>query len=53
MFGSNILNSVRIASGVVIGAGATVTKDADVENGVYVGTPAKLIRQNDGWLREI
>lgn len=34
---------IRICDGVVIGAGAVVTKDIEVP-GVYVGNPAKLIR---------
>jgi acetyltransferase-like isoleucine patch superfamily enzyme len=35
---------VRIADGVVIGAGAVVTRDLDVR-GVYAGNPAKLLRR--------
>ncbi len=34
---------VRIADGVVVGAGAVVTKDLDVP-GVYAGNPARLLR---------
>jgi acetyltransferase-like isoleucine patch superfamily enzyme len=34
---------IRICDGVVIGAGAVVTKDIEVP-GVYAGNPAKLIR---------
>ena len=34
---------VKICDGVVIGAGAVVTKDID-ERGVYIGNPAKKIR---------
>lgn len=34
---------IRICDGVVIGAGAVVTKNIEVP-GVYVGNPAKLIR---------
>ena len=34
---------IRICDGVVIGAGAVVTKDIEVP-GVYVGNPAKLIK---------
>jgi len=35
---------VRIADGVVIGAGAVVTRDLE-ERGVYAGNPAKLLRR--------
>ena len=35
---------VRIAPGCVIGAGAVVTKDLD-RPGVYVGNPARLVRE--------
>lgn len=42
--GSNAtILSVRICDGVVIGAGAVVTKDITVK-GIYAGNPAKLIR---------
>ncbi len=35
---------VRIVDGVVVGAGAVVTKDL-VEKGVYAGNPARLLRK--------
>ena len=35
---------VRIADGVVIGAGAVVTRDL-VERGIYAGNPARLLRR--------
>lgn len=42
--GSNAtILSIRICDGVVIGAGAVVTKDIEVP-GIYAGNPAKLIR---------
>ena len=37
-----IVLPVRICAGTVIGAGAVVTKDIDVQ-GVYVGNPARLL----------
>lgn len=37
-----IVLPVRICEGTVIGAGAVVTKDIDVQ-GVYVGNPARLL----------
>ncbi|AFD08180.1 acyltransferase [Solitalea canadensis] len=43
--GSNAtILSVNICSGVVIGAGAVVTKDI-IEPGIYAGNPARLIRK--------
>ena len=43
--GSNAtIMPVRIASDVVIGAGAVVTKDI-VTPGTYAGNPARLLRQ--------
>lgn len=35
---------VRIADGVVVGAGAVVTRDL-IEKGVYAGNPARLLRK--------
>lgn len=42
--GAQILASVRIADGCVIGAGAIVTKNTDPYS-VYVGVPAKKIKE--------
>lgn len=41
-FRSIIIGPVNICSGVIIGAGAIVTRDIDIP-GVYTGIPAKLI----------
>ena len=41
--GATIL-PVKIADGIVIGAGSVVTKDLTIK-GIYAGNPAKLIRQ--------
>lgn len=53
--GAVVANDVTIANGVVIGAGAVVPPHTrlDTENGVYVGVPAKLIKQNEGWLSDV
>jgi sugar O-acyltransferase (sialic acid O-acetyltransferase NeuD family) len=51
--GAIINNNISIAPGTVVGAGAVVVKDIQQENSVVVGTPAKTIRINDGWLREV
>lgn len=43
--GSNVtLLPVSVADGVVIGAGAVVTKDLEIQ-GIYAGNPARLIRK--------
>ncbi len=36
--------SVKISKGVIVGAGSIVTKNLDIENGIYVGTPAKFLK---------
>ncbi|ABO51630.1 transferase hexapeptide repeat containing protein [Desulforamulus reducens MI-1] len=41
--GAIVIDKVRIADDVVIGAGATVVEDL-IESGVYVGTPASLVK---------
>ncbi len=51
--GATVSNGVSISDGVVLGAGAVLIVDADTENGVYVGVPAKLVKVNEGWLDEI
>ncbi|HZL08158.1 MAG TPA: acetyltransferase [Candidatus Dormibacteraeota bacterium] len=51
--GASIGNNVSVAAGSVIGAGAVVIEDITAENSVAVGIPAKVIKQNEGWLREI
>jgi acetyltransferase-like isoleucine patch superfamily enzyme len=51
--GASISNGVRIAAGSVIGAGAVVLEDVTAENSVMVGVPAKLVKNNEGWLSEI
>lgn len=51
--GAVIKNNISIASGVVIGAGAVVIHDVLEENAVVVGNPARQIKVNEGWLREI
>ncbi len=51
--GAIVSNGVRIASGCVVGAGAVVLDDIIAENSVVVGSPAKVIKINQGWLREI
>lgn len=41
--GARVLDGVTIAKGSVVGAGAVVTKSTE-PGGVYVGSPAKLLR---------
>lgn len=35
---------IKIAKGVIVGAGSIVTKSLDIENGIYVGVPAKFLK---------
>lgn len=42
-YGAQIMPGIHVGKGVVIGAGAIVTKDCD-PYGVYVGVPAKKIK---------
>lgn len=51
--GAVVSNDISIAKGSVIGAGAVVIDNITDENAVYVGVPAKKIKQNEGWLREV
>lgn len=44
-----ILKGAVIPSGSVVGAGATVTGILEQGNGLYVGTPARLSKQNINW----
>ena len=46
LIGTNaiIMPGVKIANGVIIGAGAVVTKDCK-KNGIYGGVPSKLIKK--------
>lgn len=39
-----ILAGVEISDGIIIGAGSIVTKSLLIENGIYVGNPAKFIK---------
>jgi len=51
--GAIISNNVELANGVVVGAGAVVLNSIEHPNTVLVGSPAKSIRVNEGWLREV
>lgn len=44
--GVNIIDGIKIGKNSVIGAGSTVLEDVE-ENSVYVGTPAKKIKDNN------
>lgn len=46
--GATILKGVTIGDNAIIGAGAVVTKDVPA-NTIVVGSPAKVIREHDGW----
>lgn len=51
--GASVNNGVEIADGCVVGAGAVVISDILEPNSVVVGTPARLLRINEGWLSEV
>jgi len=36
--------SLKISKGIIVCAGSIVTKNLDVENGIYVGSPAKFLK---------
>jgi len=50
--GAFVSDGITIAPGSVIGAGAVVVENIDLP-GVYVGVPARLVRQQREWLRAI
>lgn len=50
--GAVVSDGVTIASGVVVGAGAVVVADIELP-GVYIGVPAKRLRNQEGWLHAI
>lgn len=50
--GASVSNGISIAAGSVIGAGAVVVSDITAP-GVYVGVPARRVRDQEGWLRAI
>ena len=47
-----VLKNLKINKNIVVGAGSIVTKDLDIENSIYAGTPAKLIKSKIGWDRK-
>lgn len=51
--GASVKNDVKVAPGTVIGAGAVLLDDVEEENSVVIGVPARTLKVNDGWLREI
>ncbi len=44
-----VLKGVTIADNCIIGVNSVVTQDCLEENGLYAGTPAKLIKQGVNW----
>lgn len=49
---SIIMPNVKITNNVIIGAGSIVTKSI-LEDGVYVGSPAKRIKTYDEWKKSV
>lgn len=54
-FGENtmVLKGVTIADNCILGAGSIATKDCTTPNSIYAGIPAKLIKTNVKWSREL
>jgi sugar O-acyltransferase (sialic acid O-acetyltransferase NeuD family) len=50
--GASVSHGISIASGTVIGAGAVLVDDV-ISSGVYVGVPARRVRDQEGWLSAI
>lgn len=44
-----VLKGTTIADNCIIGINSVVTKDCLQENGLYIGSPAKLIKENVNW----
>ena len=44
-----VLKGVTIANNCIIGINSIVTKDCTQEKGLYIGSPAKLIKENVNW----
>ena len=39
-----IIDKIKVSRGVTLGAGGVMVRDADIENGVYIGCPAIFTR---------
>lgn len=46
---SIVLKGTSIPDNCVIGANSTVSKPLENENGLYVGSPSKLVKENISW----
>lgn len=47
-----VLKSGSVAQNSVVGAGSVITKPCSVENSVYAGAPAKLVKKEIEWERK-
>ncbi len=45
----NILKNVTVADNSVVAYGSLVIKDVEIENSIYAGSPAKLVKQGIQW----
>ncbi len=45
----SVFKGVTIADNCIFGAGANVTRDCTIPNALYVGSPAKMIKENVNW----
>jgi sugar O-acyltransferase (sialic acid O-acetyltransferase NeuD family) len=50
--GAAVGHGVSVAPGTVVGAGSVVLKDID-EAGIWIGSPARLVRTTDRWLMNL
>ena len=44
-----LLKGSRIANGSIIGAGSIITNDISMDSGLFVGSPARLIKKGLTW----
>lgn len=49
----NVYKGVHIADNVVIASKSLVNKDCAISDAIYAGTPAKIIRKDIAWYRDI
>ena len=49
--GVRVLKGMTIASGSIVGTGSMITRPLTEANGVYVGSPARLVRSRTAWSR--
>lgn len=48
-----VCKNTKISDGCIIGVNSVVTKSVDKENVVLVGNPAKIVKKDVEWQREV